>query len=283
MAGEKFASELEKKLYFTEAETNYFVNKGKPGEQIPVIYEDNHIVAVIKPQGLLSQSDISGDDDVLSLIKEDIAVKANKPGAAFAGLVHRLDRNTGGTMVFAKTSKGASRLSEQLRAKKFYKGYFAIAEGILDTNGGRLIFDTLEKNEAENTVVRSKNGKVCELYIETVSKGKNETLVFAVPITGRTHQIRAQLSLLGYPLKGDVKYGGTAAFNERGERTLGLWSSVVAVKHPTKEEMCVFASIPAQEDVWRLFPINVYKSFAERITGNEFKRFISIKGNGDSK
>lgn len=245
-----------------------------------IIYEDNHIIAVVKPQGILSQSDISGDRDLLTLIKEDIAVRAQKSGAAFAGLVHRLDRNTGGTMVFAKTSKGASRLSEQLRGKKFYKGYFALAEGKIDFKGGKILTDNLEKDPRTNIVTRSKNGKPCELYIEVIATGYNETLVFAVPITGRTHQIRAQMSLFGHPLKGDVKYGGKEIFDKKGERTLGLWSSVVAVKHPVKEEMCVFTSVPPWEKLWKCFDEAVYKDFCEKISrdDNEFKRFTEIKG-----
>lgn len=264
-------AELEKKVY------SYGEMNGS-SDIVDIIYEDNHILSVVKPQGILSQSDDSGDRDFLSVIKEDIARRANKPGAAFCGLVHRLDRNTGGTMVFAKTSKGASRLSEQLRNKRFYKGYFAIAEGIIDINGGRLLKDKLLKNDVKNIVTRSESGKPCELYIEVVAAGKKETLVFAVPITGRTHQIRAQLSLFGHPLAGDVKYGGSEAFGVNGERSLALWSSIVAVKHPTKDVMCVFKSTPEAEGLWSLFDKTVYEQFAEKICGDGFERFIRIKG-----
>lgn len=243
-----------------------------------ILYEDNHMIAVVKPQGILSQSDAGGDADMLTLLKRDIAVRANKSGDAFVGLVHRLDRNTGGTMVFAKTSKGASRLSEQLRQKKFYKGYFAIAEGRIEGKG-RYLEDRLEKNPRENTVARSANGKLCRLYIEPVAATKDgrSTLVFAVPITGRTHQIRAQLSLFGHPLAGDVKYGGQAAKTANGEAALGLWSSVVAVHHPTREELCVFVSMPPQKDVWRAFPETVTREYASYITGEGFSGFLVLK------
>lgn len=244
--------------------------------RIDIIYEDNHILAAVKPQGILSQSDASGDTDFLTMIKEDIAVRANKPGAAFAGLVHRLDRNTGGTMVFAKTSKGASRLSEQLREKRFYKGYFALTEGELG-GGERFLKDRLVKNEMSNTVLKSGGGKLCELYIKPILSNGAYTLVFAAPITGRTHQIRAQLSLLGYPIAGDVKYGGTALKADRNEPELGLWSSIAAVKHPTRDEMCVFISCPPQTGIWKSFKKSVYGGFADYIAGDGFERFTGLK------
>ena len=171
---------------------------------LPIIYEDNHVISVVKPGGILSQSDISGETDMLTIIKDDIKVRYEKPGNVFLGLVHRLDRNTGGTMIFAKTSKGASRLSEHLRNKKMYKGYFAIVEGVLEKPKGYLI-NNLEKNEKDNTVHESKNGKECVLYYETVEVNDGLSLVFVVPITGRTHQIRVQMSLSGHPLLGDTK------------------------------------------------------------------------------
>lgn len=228
---------------------------------VHVIYEDNHMICVEKPRGILSQSDISGDKDLLSEIKEDIKVRYNKPGEAFLGLVHRLDRNTGGTMIFAKTSKGASRLSEELRAKRMHKGYFVLVEGSVDLKeGGALLKDKLEKNEAENIVRPSKNGKDCLLFAEKIAENKEYTLCFAVPITGRTHQIRAQFALRGWHLSGDVKYGGKPAENN----FLGLWSSVIFVKHPTKDIQLRIASYP-KDSKWKIFSENTYKDKINKI------------------
>lgn len=222
---------------------------------VNVIYEDNHVICVKKPQGILSQSDISGDKDLLSEIREDIRIRYNKPGEAFLGLVHRLDRNTGGTMIFAKTSKGASRLSEELRAKRMHKGYFVLVDGKVELpSGGALLRDKLEKNETENIVKPSKNGKDCLLFAEKIAEKNDYTLCFAVPITGRTHQIRAQFALRGWHLLGDVKYGGRSSENN----FLGLWSGLIRVKHPTKEIELKIASYP-DGGKWKSFPGEVYK------------------------
>lgn len=225
---------------------------------VRVIYEDNHIVAVEKPQGILSQSDVSEADDLLSEIKKDIAARYNKPGEVFVGLVHRLDRNTGGTMIFAKTSKGASRLSEQLRNKKMHKGYFVLVDGKVKIEKGTVLRDRLEKDETENVVRPSKNGKDCLLYAEKIAENDKYTLCFAVPITGRTHQIRAQFALRGWHLVGDVKYGGKQA----KDNFLGLWSGIILVKHPTKDVQLCLASTPK----WDAFPEDIYRNKIKEIS-----------------
>ncbi len=222
---------------------------------VRVIYEDNHMICVVKPAGILSQSDVSGDADMLTLVKEDLAVRGGKPGAAFAGLVHRLDRNTGGTMVFAKTSKGAARLSKELRENRFRKCYFALAEGIFDAGETRILTDKLLKDEKTNTVTVSEEGKTSVLAVKTIGASGGYSLIAAAPITGRTHQIRAQLAHAGHPLCGDVKYGGKRV----GNNFLGLWSALVAVKHPVRDEEMVFFSVPEQESCWKLFDKKVYE------------------------
>ena len=235
-------------------ETEYYNEICYEKGAVRVLYEDNHIISVVKPRGILSQSDISGDEDLLSLLKKDIAERKNKPGDAFVGLVHRLDRNTGGTMVFAKTSKGASRLSEELRGGRFGKCYFALAEGNVPAEGGIILKNRLEKDEKANAVRESGNGRECLLFIKSLAKKDGYTLVAAVPITGRTHQIRAQLALFGYPLAGDKKYGAKALNGD----FLGLWSAVVTVKHPVKDVRLVFESKPPREKFWKIFEEKVY-------------------------
>lgn len=222
---------------------------------VRVIYEDNHVICVVKPAGVLSQGDSSDADDMLSLVKEDLAVRGGKPGAAFAGLIHRLDRNTGGTMVFAKTSKGAARLSLELRENRFHKCYFALAEGVFDVKEPLIITDKLEKDEKTNTVKISETGKLCRLAVKTLAVSGRYSLIAASPITGRTHQIRAQLAHAGHPLVGDTKYGAKKVEGN----FLGLWSAVVSVKHPVKDAELIFFSTPENVQNWKIFGEDVYK------------------------
>jgi 23S rRNA pseudouridine1911/1915/1917 synthase len=228
---------------------------------VNVIYEDNHVLAVVKPAGILSQSDAGGDEDLLTLLKNDVAVRKNKPGAAYIGLVHRLDRNTGGTMIFAKTSKGAMRLSTEMREKRFKKCYFALAEGLFDAPEGVYLRDFLKKDEKNNLVERAADGKECVLFAQSLAFRDGFTLVAAVPVTGRTHQIRAQLALRGNPLAGDKKYGGREIKTDGGEPFLGLWSSVAAVKHPVKNVETVFESVPYARGAWSVFTEREYRTF----------------------
>ena len=184
---------------------------------LEVLYEDNHIIGVVKPAGVLSQSDgrEPAGEDMLSVIGEYLRVKYNKPGKAFVGLVHRLDRNVGGTMLFAKTSKGASRLSAEMRSGSFKKGYFALAEGYIDTKNG-ILRHFLYKDEQRNIVTNNpKKGKESILAYETVGRIGKYTLVFALPITGRTHQIRVHMNYIGFPICNDPVYG-------KGKKTTNL-------------------------------------------------------------
>lgn len=199
--------------------------------KLKILYEDNHTVCVIKPQGVLSQGDGSGAPDMLSVLKEDIKERYGKPGNVFVGLIHRLDRNVGGTMVFAKTSKGASRLSEEMRDGTFFKGYFAFTYGKMSENEGFLKHKLL-KNEKTNTVVQSKDGKECILYYQKVCEAGGISSYFVIPVTGRTHQIRAQFAFSGAPLLEENKY---ARSNSPGA-ALGLWSAVVSFKKATPDE-----------------------------------------------
>ena len=180
--------------------------------ELTVLYEDNHLLVVLKPQNMPTQGDASGDNDLLSLVKKYVKEKYDKPGEAFVGLVHRLDRPTGGVMVFAKTSKAASRLSEQLRDGSFEKRYLAVLVGLPRDRQARLT-NYLKKDEKNNmvTVVPAaiEGAKRAELVYKVVELTPKLSLVDIKLFTGRSHQIRVQMQHIGTPVFGDVRYGGT--------------------------------------------------------------------------
>ena len=221
-------------------------------EDLKVIYEDNHIIVVEKPVNIPSQGDKTGDVDMLTIIKEYLKEKYNKPGNVYLGLIHRLDRPVGGVMVFAKTSKSATRLSEQVRDKVFKKKYLVIANGKFDKETG-VLSDYLLKNERKNMsrVVpeRTKNSKYAELDYEVLKYDEELNLsVLKINLhTGRHHQIRVQLSSRNHSIYGDQKYGG------RGHgKQICLWAYELTINHPiTKEEM-TFKSIPKMEKSWKI-------------------------------
>lgn len=216
-----------------------------------IIFEDNHLLVVVKPPNMLSQSDITQDPDILTLLKEYIKEEYDKPGNVYLGLVHRLDRPVGGIMVFAKTSKAASRLSEQIRDRSFSKTYVAVVRGEVKTDKGRLT-NYLVKQETTNKVREAKNekdGQKATLDFEVLKKTKNLTILRIFLHTGRSHQIRVQLALAGHTIYGDQKYG--SKLNEPGQQ-LALWSTAVAFKHPVKDEYLRFESRPPGEFPWNI-------------------------------
>ena len=212
--------------------------------KLNVIYEDNHIIVVEKPAGVPTQADISGDTDMYTLVGEYIKEKYNKPGNVFVGIVHRLDRPVGGIMVFARTSKGASRLSEQIRNRSFKKTYKAIVHGLLKNKKGTLK-NYLLKDEGKNKsfVVSegTKNAKLAVLDYEVISENKadNTSIVEVELHTGRHHQIRLQFANIGHPLVGGSKYG-----KDKGLSNVALWSYKLKFKHPTKDEEMEFTLEP---------------------------------------
>ncbi|MWC28095.1 RluA family pseudouridine synthase [Paenibacillus sp. MMS18-CY102] len=227
-------------------------SQGAPADsRIPVLFEDNHLLVVVKPPGIPSQEDDSGDPDMLTLLKADLKERHNKPGNVFLGLVHRLDRPVGGAMVFAKTSKAASRLSETVRSRVFGKTYMAIVHGEPAQPYGTL----------KHYMRKDSKRNVSETFDRPVADAKEAILDYAVMghigslslvavklHTGRSHQIRAQMAAIGCPLYGDAKYGAPAtAGNDKRHTSHGsvlLWSTSVSMPHPISKEMMTFRSTP---------------------------------------
>ena len=221
-------------------------------QNLKILFEDNHIIVVEKTPNIPSQSDKTGDIDMLTLVKQYIKEKYNKPGNVYLGLVHRLDRPVGGIMIFAKTSKAASRLSDEVREKVFKKKYLAVVDGKIEKTNGSLE-DYLYKDERNNMskVVNKnkKNAKLAKLDYEVViyDEVKNLSLLKINLHTGRHHQIRVQLSNFGHSIFGDQKYGtrGTG-------KQIALWAYELTIMHPiTKEEM-TFIDLPEKVGTWSI-------------------------------
>ncbi len=209
---------------------------------LKIIFEDNHIIVVLKPRGVLSQAGDIAQPDMVNILKEYIKDKYNKPGNVYLGLVHRLDINVAGLMVFAKTSKAAKRLSEQIRNHDFTKKYLAIVKGSLNNDNG-LLEDYIVKDEVKRQARLGDitNGKLAKLEYETLDKAmifdEKYSLIKINLITGRFHQIRFQLSNVKHPILGDSKYGG---FKPNREFFLGLYAYQIEFEHPTKKEQMIF-------------------------------------------
>ena len=219
-----------------------------------IIYEDNHIIVVIKPQNMPTQADESGDADLLNEIKSYIKESAGKTGDAFCGLVHRLDRVTGGVMVFAKTSKGAARLSAQLQDGRFQKKYLAVVLGEPKQRSGELV-DYLLKNPKTNVAevvpAATKEAKRAELTYTLLNTKSGVSLVEINLLTGRSHQARVQMSHLGHPIFGDAKYGGDKL--AKGWN-LALWAYELKFEHPTTQDTLKFVVNPPETTPWDKFP-----------------------------
>ncbi|CAM4213729.1 RluA family pseudouridine synthase [Paenibacillus tarimensis] len=224
---------------------------------ISVLYEDNHILAVIKPPGVPSQEDDSGAPDMLTLLKADIKERYNKPGNVYLGLVHRLDRPVGGVMLFAKTSKAASRLSESVRSRSFHKCYTAVTNGIPADRSARLVH-YLRKDSKTNTVQAfnqpGPDTKEAVLdYTSVAADQKQQSALIAVRLhTGRPHQIRVQMASVGSPLAGDRKYGRPAGRSSTGmaHEDIALWSAFIGIDHPVTKEWMSFRAAPPRTGFW---------------------------------
>ncbi len=219
-----------------------------------ILFEDNHLLVVHKPANMPVQADSSNDPDLQNALKSYLIEKYNKPGDAFLGIVHRLDRPTSGVMVFAKTSKAASRLSDQFRRRKVSKSYWAIVEGNPLKKG--TLNDYLWKDRDTNVVhVKDKHhpqAKPAILSYKSIGFSDGLSLLEIELETGRSHQIRVQFSTAGFPLWGDYKYGNT---NQPQNRTLALLSCQIGFNHPTKKDFMQFKTNLPAEHPWNLFKL----------------------------
>ena len=220
-----------------------------------IIYEDNHIIVVLKPQNVPSQGDESKDKDLLTMVKEYIKVTYQKPGNVYVGLVHRLDRPTGGVMVFAKSSKAAGRLSEQMKSGDFEKKYLTVLSA-MPRERKAVLTHYLKKNAVNNMVYVSaqaaEGAKMAQLDYTVIDEKDSLVLTEVRLHTGRSHQIRVQMNAIGCPVYGDMRYGGEKA--KKGH--LSLWAYTLSFTHPVLKERMVFKVQPPKEEApWSMFDI----------------------------
>lgn len=242
-----------------------------PDDGITVLYEDNHLLVVLKPQNIPSQADSSGDKDLLTELKEYLVKKYDKKGDAYLGLVHRLDRPTGGIMVFAKTSKAAARLCEQIKSDDgdFEKSYLAVTSG-KPTRTGR-IEHYLVKDLKANTVVvapstlEGAKKAVSEIAIKDDRDGI--ALVELKLLTGRSHQARVQLKALGSPIVGDFRYAGDKLIKSPH---LALWAYKLVFLHPVTGDKMKFIALPPQEFPWTEFDTSSLVDIVRPQSGNHY-------------
>ena len=228
---------------------------------IPIVYEDNHLLVVVKPPNMPTQADASGDPDLHSTMKQYIAERYNKPGAVYLGLVHRLDRPVGGLVVLARTSKAADRLSAQVREKTLARQYVAAVRG--STPGHMELNDWLLKDERTNTVravaAGTPGAKDAHLTYEKAGEADGLSLIRVKLFTGRSHQIRVQTFHSGFPIWGDARYGA----GRPGEQ-IALWGAHLGLVHPTKKEELHFTALPPRDArPWRGFSEETWTREAE--------------------
>jgi len=218
-----------------------------------ILYEDNHLLAINKPAGILVQGDETGDIPLSELAKEYLKNKYQKPGNVFMGVVHRLDRPVSGVVVLAKTSKALARMNELFRSNKAQKTYLALSQGRPPRQQDRLVH-WLVKDEARNITKafakENKNGSRSELSYTLLAQEQDYFLLQVNPVTGRSHQIRVQLTSQGCPIIGDLKYGAPAPLPDK---SIALHSFRLAFAHPVLKTPLQITAFPPAIAPWPLF------------------------------
>ena len=222
---------------------------------INILYEDNHILCVVKPANLPVQADNTKDEDLLTLVKQYLKEKYSKPGNVYLGLVHRLDRPVGGAMILAKTSKAASRLSESIRVRAIDKVYYAILDGVPKKQSDTLV-DYLTKDTKTNmvSVTNAKVGKKSILHYQVLATKNGHTLVEIHLETGRPHQIRVQFASRNLPLVGDQRYNKNAK-----KVQIALWAVSLTFPHPTTKDKITIHSDPPEIWPWTEFEVKLWQ------------------------
>ena len=222
---------------------------GKAMSKLNVLYEDNHIIVVEKPVNILSQGDNTGDVSLLDMVKDYVKEKYNKPGNVYIGLVHRLDRPVGGVMVFARTSKAASRLSKMVSEHNFSKNYYAIVSGKMEKESDRFV-DNLKRLDNGNTIVSSDGKKSILSYKVLEYNSKIDASLVDIELeTGRHHQIRVQFASRGHSLLGDHRYG------KQDKTQIALYSYRLEFVHPVTKELLKFELKPSNIGHWSQFTL----------------------------
>ncbi|HEX5003461.1 MAG TPA: RNA pseudouridine synthase [Bacteroidia bacterium] len=220
---------------------------------LEILYEDNHLIAVNKSPGEIVQGDKTGDEPLCEKVKSWIKEKYSKPGAVFLGVIHRLDRPVSGIVIFAKTSKGLARMNEQFRNREVSKTYWAVVSPPPEKTESVLIH-YLIKNESTNKSkahIKEVNGSSkSELHYKVMGTSDRYTLLEVNPVTGRHHQIRAQLAAIGCSIKGDLKYGSPRS---NRDASIHLHARKLTFNHPVSGEPVVITATPPSDPVWNYF------------------------------
>lgn len=218
-----------------------------------IVFEDNHLLVIEKPSGLLAQGDHTGDPNVFDLLKEYIKIKYNKPGNVYLGSVHRLDRPVSGLMLFAKSSKAAARLQKMMESGEIHKKYLAICEGHPEKDEAHLEHYLLKDEKVNKTRVYDlprPNAKKSGLKYRLLANIHSRSLIEIELVTGRSHQIRAQMAYIGCPIFGDYKYG---KLRQGQESDLALYAYSLSFIHPVSKNPVNLKLYPTDKEIWKAF------------------------------
>lgn len=226
-------------------------------KDLQILFEDNHLIVAVKPMDVPVQADDSGDPDMVNMLKAYLVEKYNKPGDAYLGLVHRLDRPTGGVMMFAKTSKCAERLCEAIKNGDVDKKYLAILDGVPRYKADKLTCYLKKFPDTNNVRIvpaLTEGAKYAELDYKVLSEKQGRSLVSVKLITGRGHQIRVQMAGMGTPIVGDKRYGN----GMKSKLPLCLWATELRFSHPISGKTMVFRVYPPEIEPWTAFNLDMF-------------------------